>query len=353
MKSEEIVLSSMLNRLNIEKVKFNKNDETLKDINEKTKNIKIADAKLNNLLKFNGTDWVPSPQPVSSVADAATAASAASESKGSAEESASQAHIHALTVISEAGKAIAAAARAEKSSVNAFNANDSVNSSLDLISSKANSDNPSFTGTVNLPPGTTIDNESIALQDKIITSAKFIGNTSGHQYHTDIDNDEVALHFDQVHKNNTGTPSAGSTSTIESSSLWGMINITSSSSSVMPGFEVPANKGGIYEISIQVTIDFVPTAPGTLFNIIIYKRMSGTGVDRRLMYNVYNLKDTPNNELDRAQAAVYTLSRRAKDIVLLNDGDQIFAKVIVNQRNATNSDWTIKGDHTYLNIREL
>lgn len=367
MKTEEFILNNVLGQLNIEKTNINKLGIILNDIDKKTKNIKRGDAELDNFLKYNGTDWVPSSNPGGSnaVSAAQLAASNALGSKDSAVMEAGYALTLKNSVQAEAAAASSYETEAEASAAAAYTANASAISSLSLISSKANSNNPTFTGTVNLPSGTTINNDSIALQDKIMTTACYTPGSNTTSLTGLANGVEVTLNFGKVHKNNTGTPSPGSTSTIASASLWQQYWVNPLPTSGVRtnfdsfyGFNVPASKSGIYEISIQVTIDFGNTASsGSLFNITIYKRsqlFSLTYNDVHLMSNVFNLNEILiSNPNERRQAAVHTLSRRAKDIVLLATGDTIFAKVKVEQRNAASSNWTIMGDDTYLNIREL
>ena len=363
MKTEEFVLNNTLSQLNIEKTNINKLGIILDDIDKKTKNIKRGDAQLNNLLVYNGTDWVPSggSDPVTEAQDAAseslasktTAQQQATDAATSATDAATSAANASTSATNAATSAVTSAAletQSNASATSAHNDNTSVSTALSLINTKANSNNPTFTGTVQLPSGTTLNGNQIALSDKIMTSACF--SADSYNQNETLNDTEVLVEFNMVHKNNTGTPSMGSTSSLTSSTLW-------NESGSRKYFKVPANKGGIYEISTQVTIDagYNGNSSATLANgtdhVIRVNKRTGS-VDTLIMENRFNLCERPGVSSTR-ETSYDIVSRKAKDIVYLDAGDEIWAAVKVIVIDASYVVWRIKGGptSTFLHIREV
>ncbi len=368
MNSEDFILNNTLGQLNIEKSNINELGIILDDIDKKTKNIKRGGAQLNNLLVYNGTDWVPTSISGGSdgVAEAEVAASESLESRNTAQQyaanaatSATNATTSATNATTSATNADTLAATADAYKIQTSNqiasvsySNDVMSTSLGLISSRADSNNPIFTGTVQLPSGTTINNVPILLANqKIITSACFSASGFSGQYST-LNDTEVPVEFDMVHKNNTGTPSMGSTSSPAASTLW-------NDSGSITSFTVPANKGGIYEISTQVTIDAGyngvgdDNANGTDHVIRVYKRTLGF-FNTLIMENKFNLCERPDVNSTR-ETSYDIVSRKAKDIVYLEAGEEIWVAVKVIVIDGTVVNWRIRGGPvwTFLNIREV
>ena len=368
MNSEDFILNNTLGQLNIKKSNINELGIILDDIDKKTKNIKRGGAQLNNLLVYNGTDWVPASISGGSdgVVEAEVAASESLESRNTAEQYAANAATSATNATTSATNASTSATNADTLAATAdgykiqtsnqlssvTNSNGDVSTSLGLISSRADSNNPIFTGTVQLPSGTTINNVPILLANqKIITSACISASAFNSQYST-LNDTEVPVEFDEVHKNNTGTPSMGSTSSPAASTLW---NVSGSITS----FTVPANKGGIYEISTQVTIDAGyngvgdDNANGTDHVIRVYKRTSGN-LNTLIMENKFNLCERPDVNSTR-ETSYDIVSRKAKDIVYLEAGEEIWVAVKVIVIDGTVVNWRIREGPvwTFLNIREV
>tara|TARA_B110001450_G_scaffold249645_1_gene267289 strand:- start:1302 stop:2402 length:1101 start_codon:yes stop_codon:yes gene_type:complete len=327
----------LIDKLNIIREATNRIETDINNMNLRLGNINTENAQTNDILKFDGANWIPAALPPGAASGVSRAQTSASESLASenaavtaasesleAEEVAAEAEANAerakLDIEEKVAESLESRNTAEQYAANAaLLRSDSQN----LIASKARINNPVFTGTVNLPSGTTINNVPILLynNDKIISRVYRSGVDDTPDYATGGNSyDYSVVRFHEVSLNTFGTPTLNSGShTIQSSTtLW-------ANDGQRTYFTVPPGRSGIYRILGNITGQFgqgdYQGGVGLRMNCIIYRVRSS--VHKSICYSEFRARHITDN----LGSMLDELTMNIDQMFELNSGDEIYIKL--------------------------
>ena len=307
-------------------------------INSRTRNIRTENAVTNEILKFDGTNWIPSNEigadggqslayKTSAASSAADATAAASQAIGSRD----LAFAEMTSAIDSQSLAAAAASEAIGSRDSAAAAKDA----LDLAaSSKVNVNSPDFTGDVNLPSGAKINGIPISISPKIRSKAVRAytrGAPDFREPESRPDNQILHIHFHDIEANTYGTPTLGNSVNLWSgtASLWNR-NLETNVSGVTPDrnrtyFKVPPGRGGNYQITINILGEYsFQQGNGVKSEHFLYRRRNS--VDEIMSYKIFEFVHVSNS----IYAGALKFNTESIDNVFeLEGGDELFVMVKV------------------------
>ena len=360
----------LINKLNIIQKSTNRIETDINDINLRIENINTENAQTNDILKFDGANWIPSTLPLSAdaaaVSRAQTSASESLASKNAAIAAASESLASKNVAILRASESLAskdaAAISASESlaskvaaAISKISAYNSRINSESLIDSKARINNPVFTGSVNLPTGATVNSIPILLANNKIISRVYRTGGDAHPDYTSGGNnyDFSVVRFHEVSINTFGTPTLNSGShTIQSSTtLWG-------NDGQRTYFTVPSGRSGIYRILGNITGQFGLTdfqgGVGLRMNCIIYRVRSN--VHKSICYSETRVRHVTDN----FGAMLDELTMNIDQMFELNSGDEIYIKTRAGHPYSDNSNNAFRlkagdspGKFTNLTIMEM
>ena len=382
------LFETLKNELDIFQANINNIILDINVINTRTKNIYTENAVINDVLKYNGNNWIPSDassgaqssvlaNEASAASSAATAAIAASESlasKTTAQQEATDAATSATNAATSAANASTSATNAATSATNAATsaaaATSSATTLTNLSVTKLNKNNPVFTGTVNLPTGATINSIPISISNKIMSKAIRAysrGVPDFSEPSSFPDNQLLHIHFHDIVANTYGTPTLGN-----SVSLWGG---TASlwNKNTEPGgkyrtyFKVPSGRGGVYQITANILGEYsFGAGNGVKSEHYLYRRRNS--VDSVIAYKIFDLRD---DSTTLHAGAVKFRTETIDTFFELDAGDELYIMVKIDHfestqgsnqafrvigrenQNANVADWWKTGDQTQFIVMEF
>ena len=322
----------LIDKFNLIQKVSNDIETNINRMKSRTENIITENARTNEILKFDGTNWIPSNEIGAdggqSLAYKTSAASSAADATAAASEAIGSRDSAAVSTLAAEAAAVAAESEADSAAAGENSAVVSANDALTLINSKANSDNPFFTGTVNLPYGTTINGEPIILShnnnNKIISRVYREGADAQPDYATDGTNnyDIVSVRFQTVDINTYNVPTLGNSGNIESGSTTLWHNETDPRGQLRTCFTVPPARTGIYRILTNITGQFgIYNGSGRSMIVFIYRKRDG--IERCISYNQIDNRNSGDNYGSLLQEFTSVTDQMFE----LNEHDQIFIEV--------------------------
>ena len=326
---DKIIL--LVDKLNIIQKATNRIETDINNMNLRIENINTENAQNNDILKFDGSKWIPDALPPSVDADADAAVSRAQTSASQAHVSKNSAQRDRLLCLIANTRAQDSASQALASKNSAIGWENSTNvyasSALTLINSKANSNDPTFTGAVDLPSGTTINSEPILLSNKIISRVYREGADAQPDYATAGTNnyDYVSVRFHTVDINTFNVPTLGNSASVASGSATLWHNETDDRGQLRTCFTVPSGRSGVYRILANITGKFGDASyhggNGRELTVFIYRKRGSE--HRCISFNIF----TTSNSGSNFAASVQEMTTVVDQMFELNGDDQIYIKV--------------------------
>ena len=307
-------------------------------INSRTKNIYTENAVINDVLKYNGNNWIPSNDATSSGVQSLILAheTSAASSATVAAIAASEALAHKIECFPENAGDVLSATRAfnfnNDAAASAVTAETAKNDLVLAASPTVNRNSPDFTGTVNLPSGAKINGIPISISNKIRSKAVRAytrGAPDFREPESRPDNQLLHVHFHDIEANTYGTPTLGNTVGLWSgtASLWNK-NTETNVSGVTPDrirnyFKVPSGRDGNYQITINVMEEY-SFGEGNGFKSEHYLYRRRNSVDTIISYKVFEFHNDPTS----VYAGMLKHRTESIDNVFeLEGGDELFVMV--------------------------
>jgi len=378
---------TLTNELDIFQANINNNINNINVINTRTKNIYTENAVINDVLKYDGNNWIPSNAANSEAqslilvheTSAENDAEDAERSREASIESKLTAQQQATIASSWAAEAATSLTDATTSATDAANFATTVSTLADAMASsatelenlsiaKANKNNPVLTGSINLPTGVTVNNIPISISNKIMSKAiraysKGLPDFSG----SFPDNQLLHIHFHDIVANTYGTPTFGNSVSLwgGTASLWNRNLETSSKWRTY--FKVPSGRGGVYQVTANILGEYSRGAGnGVKSEHYLYRRRNS--VDTNISYKIFDLRD---DSTTLHAGAVKYRTETIDNFFELDAGDELFIMVKIDHfestqgtnqafrvvgredQNANVAEWWKTGDQTQFIVMEL